>query len=233
MAAAVLVLLVAAVCVRLGFWQLSRLEERRARNHAIRAAAELPPLRLDRAGFDTAAADPEAQRWRHAEATGRFLKGGAQVLRGRARDGRPGVWVATPFRTAAGTVMVVRGWAPSPDAARVERAALSAPEGELRLEGALLPLPERGDRGLPVPAGADTTWRGLDLATARERAPAPVLPLYLQLLPGDGGPNAAYPAPEPLPELSEGSHLGYALQWFSFALIAVAGFAFVALRPRR
>jgi surfeit locus 1 family protein len=234
LAAAVVVLLVAALCVRLGFWQLSRLEERRARNEAIRAAAELPPLRLDAAGFDSAAADPGAQVWRRAEAVGRFLPGGAQVLRGRSRAGHPGVWVAAPLRTAAGTVMVLRGWAPSADGARVERDALAAPGGEVRVAGALLPLPERADRGLPVPsAGGDTTWRSLELAVAGERAPGPVLPLYLQLLPDAGAAAGAYPHPEPLPELSEGSHLGYALQWFSFALIALGGFAVVVLRGRR
>ena len=230
--AAVLVLLVAAVCVRLGFWQLSRLEERRAVNAAVAAAAERPPLRLDPAGFAEAAADPGAQVWRRAVAEGRFLHDADQVLRGRSRDGRPGVWLATPLETAAGSVMVLRGWVPSPDGTTLDAAALRTPEGEVRVAGALLPLPREPDRGLPIPGrGTDTTWRRLDAAVAAERAPGPVLPLYLQLLPG-GAADAAYPAPEPLPALSEGSHLGYAFQWFSFAAIAVAGFAIVAFRRR-
>jgi surfeit locus 1 family protein len=232
-AAAVLVLIVAAVCVRLGVWQLDRLEARRAQNAAIQSAAHLPPLRLDAAGFDTAAAIPDAQIWRRAEATGRFLHERQQVLRGRSREGRPGVWVATPLVTDAGTVMVLRGWAPSADGTRLDAAALARPDGEVRVEGALLRVPDRADGGIPLPSGgADTTWRTLALGVARERAPAPLLPLYLQIVPGTE-PGDAYPLPEPLPELSEGNHLGYALQWFSFAVIAMVGFVIAAFWVRR
>lgn len=233
-AAALLALVVAAGCVRLGLWQLDRLAERRARNEAIRSAADLPPLVLDRAGFAAAAADPPAQSWRRAHASGRYDHASAQVLRGRSRDGRPGVWIATPLATSAGTVMVLRGWAPSPDGARLDRSALAEPRGEVRVAGALLPLPERADRGLPVPSGpADTTWRILSLDAARERSAEPVLPLYLQLLPDSAALDGAYPSAEPLPELSEGNHLGYAVQWFSFAAIAVLGLAGVAIRGRK
>jgi len=41
------------------------------------------------------------------------------------------------------------------------------------------------------------------------------------------------PEPSPLPELSEGPHLSYAIQWFTFAVIAVAGFVVLALREGR
>ncbi|HEX5724904.1 MAG TPA: SURF1 family cytochrome oxidase biogenesis protein, partial [Longimicrobiaceae bacterium] len=45
--AGVCVLLLAGVFVRLGFWQLDRLEQRRARNAALRAATALPEFTLD------------------------------------------------------------------------------------------------------------------------------------------------------------------------------------------
>jgi surfeit locus 1 family protein len=92
------------------------------------------------------------------------------------------------------------------------------------------------DRGLPAAgrAGADSSWRRIDLAAARERSPGAVLPLYLQRLPSPADP-ASPPLPEPLPEMSEGNHLSYAVQWFSFAAIAVAGLFILARRkpPRR
>ena len=39
--------------------------------------------------------------------------------------------------------------------------------------------------------------------------------------------------PAPLPTLTEGPHLGYAIQWFTFAIIALAGFVILALREGR
>ncbi len=41
------VVVAAAVCVRLGIWQLDRLEERRSFNERVESRGELPPLRLD------------------------------------------------------------------------------------------------------------------------------------------------------------------------------------------
>jgi cytochrome oxidase assembly protein ShyY1 len=37
----------------------------------------------------------------------------------------------------------------------------------------------------------------------------------------------------PLPELSEGPHLSYAIQWFSFAVVALVGSAILVRRDRR
>lgn len=229
--AAVFVLLVAATCVRLGFWQLDRLEQRRARNAAIRAAGALPPVRLDSAA-PAPSADPRTLAWRRAEAAGRYHHAGDMVLRGRSRAGRPGVHLVSPLVLADGrVVMVNRGWVPAPDGSTADVRPLRT-AGPVRVSGALLPLPSDPDRGIPVPggrAGADTTWRRVDLAVARERVPGPVIPLLLQQLPA-GGAEGSPPVPEPLPELSQGSHLSYAVQWFSFAAIAVAGFLIVAFR---
>jgi surfeit locus 1 family protein len=229
--AAIFVLLVAGTCVRLGFWQLDRLEQRRARNAAIRAAGDLPPLRLDSAA-PALSADPRALAWRRAEAAGRYHHAGDMVLRGRARGGRPGVHLVSPLVLADGrVVMVNRGWVPAPDASTADVRPLRT-TGPVRVSGALLPLPSDPDCGLPVPGGpggADTTWRRVDLAVARARSPGPLVPLLLQELPS-GGEEGAAPAPEPLPALSQGNHLSYAVQWFSFAAIAVIGFLIVAFR---
>src|SRR6266699_185738 len=43
---AVVALLLAALCIRLGIWQLHRLHERRARNALIAAARAMPPIEL-------------------------------------------------------------------------------------------------------------------------------------------------------------------------------------------
>lgn len=229
--AAIFILAMCAMCVRLGFWQLDRLEERRARNAAVRANTAQPPLSLGSAAL---AGEPRSYEWRRAEAAGRYHHAGDMVLRGRSRQGRPGVHLVSPLVLADGrVVMVNRGWVPSPDGSSADARALRT-TGAVRVSGVLLPITTQPDGGLPAAgrAGADTTWRRVDLAAARERSPGPVIPLYLQQLPSGDGEESP-PVPEPLPELSEGNHLSYAVQWFSFAAIGVAGLAVMVLRARK
>lgn len=231
--AAVFVLLVAGVCVRLGLWQLDRLEQRRARNEAVCGATAQPPLVLDAATAAAVTADPAAYVWRRVRARGRYAPMGTVVLRARAREGNPGVHVVAPLVLADGRlVMVNRGWAPSPDAATVDRTALRPDTGEVTVTGVLLPVETRPDGGMPVGrVGDDTTYRRLDLVALRARTPGEVLPVHIQQL-ADGAVSDP-PIPVPLPEMSEGNHLSYAVQWFSFAAIAIIGFAVVALRRRK
>lgn len=230
--AAVLTLALAAVCVRLGIWQLDRLEQRRERNAGLEAAARLAPLVLDRAAAEAIAADPEAYLYRRVRASGRYLAEGEVVLRGRAHEGRPGVHLVTPLEIAGSrrAVLVDRGWAPSPDAATVDAAPLAEP-GVRELSGVLLPVPDAGSDPLPVrgKSGAYSVRR-LDVEALGERAGRPLLPLLLQQLPDSAASQLVRP---PLPAPDEGPHLGYAIQWFAFALIAVAGALYVLLsRPR-
>ncbi len=75
------------------------------------------------------------------------------------------------------------------------------------------------------------TYRRIDGATIAVRLDAPIPPLYLQA--GSEGSPGGLPIPVPPPALDEGPHLGYAIQWFSFAAIAVFGFLFVAIARSR
>jgi surfeit locus 1 family protein len=231
---AVFLLMMAALCVRLGLWQLDRLEQRRARNDAIRAAQTRPPLVLDSAAFAAASADPAGYDWRPAEAAGRWHHAGDLLLRGRAREGRPGVHLVSPLVLADGrVVMVDRGWVPAPDAASADADEYREP-GSVRVSGVLRAMTADADGGLPAAgrAGADSSWRRVDLGAARRRSPGEVLPLYLQRLPSSTDP-ASPPLAAPLPELSEGNHLSYAVQWFSFATIAVVGLVILWRRKPR
>jgi surfeit locus 1 family protein len=63
------------------------------------------------------------------------------------------------------------------------------------------------------------------------RVPYPLAPYYL-VATGDSA-DGAHPARRELPALDEGPHRSYALQWFSFAAIALAGAGLVIARERR
>lgn len=231
--AALLVLALAGLFVRLGFWQLDRLAQRRARNEAIRGAALLRPLELAPDTVEALLRAPDGAANRSARARGVYEPAGEVVLRGRIREGSPGVHLVTPLRIA-GTevrVWVNRGWVAAPDGATPQRRP--APErGEVAVSGLLQPVPRAERGGEPVPdRTGSVTYRRLDLGTLRERSPGPVLPLYLQQLPDSALSSPPFRIPPP--ELGEGSHLSYAVQWFSFAAIAIAGLAVLLVRGRR
>ncbi|HET7322220.1 MAG TPA: SURF1 family protein, partial [Longimicrobiaceae bacterium] len=126
--AALLTLLAAAVCVRLGIWQLHRLAERRASNAVLVHATALPPLAL-RDDLSAVFRSPEEFVDRRARVTGTFLPGRDLVLRGRALQGEPGVNLVGALQVAGSdtVVLVDRGWVGANDAASVDPAAYPAP----------------------------------------------------------------------------------------------------------
>jgi surfeit locus 1 family protein len=84
--------------------------------------------------------------------------------------------------------------------------------------------------------GADTretTLAKVDLAKIQSQLPYPIAPDYLLLQKQTPAQPGGSPVPAPLPTLTEGPHLGYAIQWFAFAIIALAGFVILALREGR
>lgn len=208
-------MLIAAVCVRLGFWQVERLSERRAATHSALAARAKPALDL---GAVTAwTGEQLGDRW--VEARGVYDREHEIVLRGEAFQGAPGVYVVTPLRLAGidTAVLVLRGFVPAPDAVRANTDSLAEP-GTVRVRGMAFPIPSGG--GQPVDHAGRTTWARLDLDALRERTPYPLLPVVIRQTPDASLPRS--PRRLPPPELGDGPHLNYAIQWFMFAAMAVA-----------
>src|SRR5690606_20095326 len=118
--AAALAVLVSLVCLRLGFWQLNRLEHRRELNASIALAATHPPVELDRALVDSVSAAPASFLFRAVRVSGSF-QATPLLVRARSLEGRPGVHLIVPLRLAGGELALVnQGWLPSPDGATVD-----------------------------------------------------------------------------------------------------------------
>ena len=93
----------------------------------------------------------------------------------------------------------------------------------------------RGGQGKPAIGGiADAlpaagtrlaVWNNLDVKNMSTQFPYPLLEVYIQ--PNVDAEDTVPPIPyQPIIELTEGSHFGYALQWFTFATILFAGYPF-------
>jgi surfeit locus 1 family protein len=144
-----------------------------------------------------------------------------RVWLGRTFDGAPGVAIVTPIRLADGSaVLVDRGFAPSPDARRVDLAATR--EGDtLTVSGLALRAPRgRGDA---------------DPRALADSFPYALAPVVVQWLP-DGGAFSGSRIPLrrwPAAPLNDGPHRSYAIQWFAFAAVALGGAVAVLRRSRQ
>ena len=223
-AVVVIAVLVAATCINLGLWQLRRLDERRALNAEILDRRSASPVSIeDVAG--SAAAEP----YRPATARGRYDVEHEVLLFGRSLDGEAGHHVVTPLLLpGGGAILVIRGWVPFGMQAAPVRAA-APPPNEVRVEGFL--APDEGDGS--VTPDADGIVRILDVRGIGSSLPYDVFPLPLQLADQTPPQPGSLPIPVPLPKLSEGPHLSYAIQWFSFAVVALVGAVLLLRRDRR
>lgn len=220
------VLVIAGVCVRLGVWQLDRLAQRKARNEVIAARMAEPVLELGSVPLDTS-----GLIYRVVEVEGEYDAGRGVVLAGRSYQGSTGANLLMPLRLPdGGSVLVQRGWLPALDAAQVDPGAYAA-AGPVKLRGLLLAFPDLG--AAHEAAAGDQfrrVWYRFDGAAMRRQLPYPGFGLYLQLLPAAVTAESSYPVALPAPDLDDGPHLGYAIQWFSFALIALVGWVVLLIR---
>jgi surfeit locus 1 family protein len=214
----------AALFIRLGFWQITRLRERRAHNEVVTAQRRTAPVPLDELPRDTAAA-----HYRSASVTGRFDYEHELVLTNRTRRGSPGVDLLTPVRLAGSdtAVIVDRGWVYAPDGSTVDRGRWR--EGDSARVAGYVELYTPDDGGTTL-AKDPRIVRHASRREIAARLPYPVAP-YLVVLVGDtSGGN--HPARRELPVLDDGPHRSYAVQWFCFAAIAIGGAAAVIRRER-
>lgn len=197
----VLLLAAAAVCARLGAWQLDR-----ARGEA--APEPRPPVPVTEV-LEPQTTFPGSLVGREVAASGTF--GEEQLLvPGRALEGRTGYLVLNPFTVeATGAVLpVVRGWVAEPRAP-------GPPPGTVTVVGALAagegggePAAEEGQVTAVSPADLVNRWGG---------------PIYTGYLVLADAPTGVETLPAPSPETGfDLRNLGYALQWWVFGGFAVA-----------
>jgi surfeit locus 1 family protein len=218
----------AAGCIRLGFWQLSRLSQRRARNRIVTARLAEPLVPM------TALRPESSSVLRKASVTGVSDFDNEIVLAARSYQGSPGVYLFTPVRRpGSDTAMLVnRGWIYAPDGVSVDLRGWRESTTTYTGYAELLPL-GNAQRPSGVLRREARIARQLDAATLTSMLPYPVSRLYLVATVQDTTrPVSQRVARLSSPALDEGPHLSYALQWFAFATIALVGGAVVAVRNR-
>jgi surfeit locus 1 family protein len=216
-------IIAAAVCIRLGFWQLHRRTERKARNALIVS-------RLDSAAVDVTGLphDTATARFRRVRVTGVPDYEHELIFAARTYKGSPGVNFLTPVRIPGRdtAVIVNRGWVYSPDGSTVDESRWR--DTSLTFTGYVEELPSVTGSSY---ASRPRVIARLSYAAVSKALPYPVAPFYVVAL-GDSVIAPDRLARLTVPPLDEGPHLNYAIQWFAFALIALVGAGVVVKQQR-
>lgn len=215
------VILGMGLLARLGVWQLDRLEQRRASNAALQTALDAPPISLNRADLP---ADVSDLKDRFVTVSGAYDPANQVVVKLQNFRGRPGLNLLTPLMLAGeGTaVLVNRGWIPESEKENLSQFDVTVPVTVAGYIGLTQTLARSAAQTAAQPT---TEWYRVDIEAIQAQLPYPLLPIYVIESPPEAGVLDLPFQLERNVELSEGSHLGYAIQWFAFSLMLAAAYA--------
>jgi cytochrome oxidase assembly protein ShyY1 len=218
---ALVVVLLGVAAWWLGQWQFHRLEERKESNAAVRANENRDPVPAEDVltpGMEVADED----EWLLVTAHGTYDTDHTVVVRYRTRDGASGVDVVVPLVTADGTALLVdRGWLHTDPTGRDRSSIPDPPPGEVAVVGWL-----RADGSGDSTRVSDLSTRAISTEEIAEAIGRPTYAGFDELKSED--PPAADPLePVELPELDNGPHFFYGLQWWFFGLLAIFGFCYL------
>ena len=224
--ATLFVLLGTALCIRLGIWQLDRLDQRRAFNSQVETMRVMAPLDLNSENI----ASIGEMEWRSATVSGEYDFENQIAVRNQYNGSQYGYHLLTPLLFNETAVIVDRGWIPADgndapgDWRKYDETGTVTIRGQIRL-GQGKPAFGGVADALPSDGSLLRVWNNADIGKIKQQLPYPVLDVYIQpdVVANDDVPPIPY---QPEVELTEGPHFGYALQWFTFATILFVGYPF-------
>jgi len=219
---AVAVVLIGYATWWLGEWQFSRLEDRRQSNAVVRANEDKPPAPVADV-LAPGGAVAEDDEWRQVTATGRYATEDTVIVRYRTRDGASGVDVVVPLVTTGGTALLVdRGWMPTDNRGLGVTDAPVPPGGEVTITGWV-----RSDGSGSSTEVHEQSTRAISSERIGEALDREVYGGFVELRSEDPEPAESL-EPVELPELDNGPHFFYGLQWWFFGALAIFGFGYLA-----
>lgn len=225
-----LMVLVAVVCVAAGTWQIARLATKAAENGHLRDNAHAAPVAvsavLPLVGSPAGRPATHAIEFRQMTASGTYNGARQSLVRNREINGNDTGWfVLTPLVTSDGTLLVARGFISDSTVRPGTAPAIPpAPVGPVTVIARAEPAVTRPDKAADLTGGQ---VEAINAVQQQSRLGEPVFDGYGTLLPGQ--PGVAGLTVIPAPDLSnpaggavEPQHLAYIIQWYLFALLALA-----------
>jgi surfeit locus 1 family protein len=207
-------LLLIILCLWAAQWQYHRGVDRHARNTVIEERISKVALPLSR--VETNFADYE---WQTISTTGSFDKDKQILLRNRYNEGKYGYEVLTLFTSNdSRTFWVDRGWVEAGATATTAPIVTEVPDTEVTISGRL-----RLDSSLPRGSFFALPGKGQGLVSElNAQSQLNTEEFYIDLLTGSE-PSLTPAVAAQLPELSDGPHMAYALQWIFFGGLVIYG----------
>jgi cytochrome oxidase assembly protein ShyY1 len=221
------VVALAYLAFRLGEWQFHRLEDREQSNAIIERnlAADPVPVQDVLAVGEPVSAQEE---WRHVTAKGDYADDQTVVVRYQTRDGQSGVDVVTPLVTEQGPALLVnRGWMATGNVGTARPEIPPAPSGEVTVSAWV-----RADATGDSTAVEDLSTRAVSSRAIGAALPFPVYTGFVELDEETPPPAEALEKVE-MPDLGEGPHFFYGIQWWFFAALALFGFLYLVWDERK
>ena len=202
--------------VYLGLWQLDRAAQKRQLNASLESRRKLPALSLN-----GSLPNDDAWEFRKVVASGRFLADRTVLIENRKYQGKTGFHVITPLKLDDNgkIVLVNRGWIPREQLAAAD-AVPPTPDAAVTVHGVVaLPKAPAIVLGQPDDKGEGTPhWPYLTLDHFSAWSGLRILPIEILQSADDAD---GFVRQWPQPRFSDTMHIGYAIQWFAFALIAL------------
>ncbi|MBN3760173.1 SURF1 family protein [Burkholderia sp. Ac-20365] len=222
-----LILIVVAVTVKLGFWQRDRAHQKEALQAQITQFENAPARNVGAAPI--ALKDIEFHRVR---AVGQFMPQQVVYLDNRPYNDQPGFYVVMPFKLRdGGYVLVNRGWLPRNVNDRTTIAPYDTPKGEIEITGIARADATRAyELGEGGSAAHQTIRQNLDVASYAAETGLALQPFVIQQLSDDGDKLVRdWPAPASGVE----RNYGYMAQWWGMAAAAIVFGLYAARRSAK
>jgi len=207
-----------ALCIWAAQWQLQRGIDRHQRNALIESQLTLTEIDISKV-LSTNPDQFSLFEWRTVNANGRFNPAEQILLKNRYSEGVYGYEVLTRFKLIDGRyIWVDRGWVKAGADAKTAPITTAVPEGEVSLVARV-----RLDRSLPVGAffALPSSGKGM-ISKLNAQTGFKSEGFYLDLISGSDSSLTPAVAAQ-VPELNDGPHLAYSLQWIFFAGLIVYG----------
>jgi len=206
-----------ALCVWASQWQYHRGVARHQRNFIIASHVAQSPINLNFINRDLVAAE-----WRKVTVQGSFDPTHQILLRDRYFDGKYGFDLLTLFTDVTGQIFWIdRGWIPPGDSAAAAPKLPNTTTERVSIVGRV-----RLDQSLPQGSffaiSPGENGKLIEKWNAQAKTSTQTENFYLDLL-QVSDPSMTPAAPVDLPELTDGPHMAYALQWIFFAGLIVYG----------
>ena len=227
-----LVLTLIIVMINLCLWQVRRLDEKKDRNALIVSQTKIAPVSV----ADLASLGPHQVEYRQVTMTGRYDTSKEVAVKNRTFNGAPGRDLVTPLVPSDGgrAILVLRGWMPQ---AVTDVTApfddVAPPAGPVTVTGWLMPTEPVPALGHENPFISDSEVSRLAIREIAKRRAIDTGDVYLQMESQTPASASSRLTLVPLPELDEGPHFSYAVQWAIFSAIAAGGYLLILRKMAR